>query len=152
ETAIAAKTVNPSPMYAVQTKQYQEASRKVRLANVKNTFLAGQRRTAFVLAKRMAGAEPDSPDTLVALGDTYRALGPWTTEAREEELSEKAKKEALKAKAKLTPQEEEARVMQTPGGQAAWKDNSRNAEELYRKALSINPGQVDVYRSLGALY
>jgi Flp pilus assembly protein TadD len=152
ETAIAAKGVATSPLYAAQAKQYREACQSIRLANIKWTFQAGQRRTALVLAKRMVESEPNSPSALMALADTYRALGPWTPDVGASEITDKAKKEALKAKTKLTPQEEEAKAMETPAGQLAWKENAKNAEELYWKAISLDGNQVEAFRSLGALY
>ncbi len=152
EAAIVNKSVSSSPVYVMQAKRYQNVTRKVRLQNIAWTYQAGRRRTALILAHRMVSAEPDSADAMLALADTYRALGPWSADAHPGELSDRAKKDALKTKAKLTPQEEEARVMQSAEGQAAWTENKRNAEELYRKVLVLDPSKSEAYRSLGLLY
>ena len=53
---------------------------------------------------------------------------------------------------KFTPDEEERELLSKEPGKASWKENQRMAEEIYLKALSIDPSHGKTYKGLGQLF
>jgi predicted Zn-dependent protease len=109
-------------------------------------------RTAVYLSKKFADFRPDSSENIFWLADSYRALGPRSPELTEKELTNNAKKDAAKKRAKLMPEEEERALLATPAGQANWKINQQKAEELYLKSLKLDNPVPIAHRGLGMLY
>jgi Flp pilus assembly protein TadD len=95
---------------------------------------------------------PDSTENVFYLAEAYRTLGPRAPELTAAELTGGAKKKAAKNRNKRTLEEQEAELMKTPSGQAAWKTNQQKAEELYLRALELNRFNYLAHRGLGMLY
>ncbi len=109
-------------------------------------------RTAVYLSQKFADFRPDSSENIFWLADSYRALGPRSPELTEKELTNNAKKDAAKKRAKLMPEEEERDLLATPAGQANWKINQQKAEELYLKSLKLDNPVPVAHRGLAMLY
>src|SRR6266404_2291226 len=95
-------------------------------------------RSAVYLAQRLVDFHPNSSENVFLLAEAYRNLGPRSPELTEKELTNNAKKDAAKKRAKRTPEEEERDLLATPAGQANWKINQQKAEELYLKSLKLD--------------
>lgn len=111
--------------FPVQPATYREKTQKAIRADVQLALASNRPRTANAIARRLLGANPLSAENLIALADTYRALGPWAPKPQAEELSNHAKKELAKARAKLTPEEEEEKLRESPEGEANLAENAR---------------------------
>jgi predicted Zn-dependent protease len=112
---------------------------------------AGRARSAVYLAERLLDFHADS-ENLFWLAESYRALGPRTQQLTEKELTNSAKKDALKNREKRTIEEEERELLATPAGQENWQKHQQMAEDLYKRALNAeNPVPV-AHRGLGMLY
>ena len=109
-------------------------------------------RTALYLSKKFADFKPDSSENIFWLADSYRTLGPRSPELTEKELTNNAKKDAAKKRAKLMPEEEERDLLATTAGQANWKINEQKAEELYLKSLKLDDPVPIAHRGLAMLY
>jgi tetratricopeptide (TPR) repeat protein len=109
-------------------------------------------RTALARSQKLVYFNPQSSENLRHLADSYRLLGPKTMEPTGEELSPAGRKNALKMRRNLTPDEEEKNRMDTTVGLSAWKTNRVNAEEQYRKALELDANNAAAHRGLGMLY
>src|SRR5258706_2510146 len=109
-------------------------------------------RTAVYLGQKLADFKPDSSENIFWLADSYRALGPRSPELTGKELTNNAKKDAAKKRAKLMPEEEERDLLATPAGQANWKINQQKAEELYLKSLKLDNPVPIAHRGLAMLY
>jgi predicted Zn-dependent protease len=113
---------------------------------------AARFRTALHLSQRLTDFEPDSSENVFWLAESYRTLGPRSPELSEKELSNSAKKDAAKKRAKRTPEEEERDLMATEIGQQNWKINQSKSEELYLRSLHLNNPTPLAHRGLGMLY
>ena len=113
---------------------------------------AARFRTAVHLSQRLTDFEPDSSENVFWLAESYRTLGPRSPELNEKELTNSAKKDAAKKRAKRTPEEEEADLLATAAGQQNWKANQAKSEELYLKSLQLNNPTPVTHRGLGMLY
>ena len=113
---------------------------------------AARFRTALHLSQRLTDFEPDSSENVFWLAESYRALGPRSPELKEQELTNSAKKDAAKKRAKRTLEEEERDLMATEIGQQNWKTNQSNSEELYLKSLKLDSPAPVAHRGLGMLY
>jgi predicted Zn-dependent protease len=113
---------------------------------------AARFRTAVYLAQRLVDFHPQSSENVFLLAEAYRTLGPRSPQLTEKELTNSAKKDAVKKREKRTPEEEELELMAKEPGQQNWKSNQQKAEELYRRALGLeNPAPV-AHRGLAMLY
>lgn len=112
---------------------------------------AGRFRSAVFTAQRLVDFHLDS-ENLFWLGEAYRALGPRSQQLTERELTNDAKKDAAKRRAKRTVEEEEREILATPAGQENWKTNQQKAEEFYQKSLSADNPVAFAHRGLGMLY
>lgn len=113
---------------------------------------AARYRTAVYLSQRFTNWRPESAENVFWLAESYRALGPRSAELTSKELTNSAKKDAAKKRAKRTPEEEERDLMATEAGQQNWKANQSKSEELYLQSLKLaNPPAVS-HRGLGMLY
>ena len=113
---------------------------------------AARFRTALHLSQRLTELAPDSSENIFWLAESYRALGPRSPELSEKELTNSAKKDAAKQRAKRTPEEEERDLLATEIGQQNWKTNQSKSEELYLKALNLDNPSPLAHRGLGMLY
>ena len=119
--------------------------------NLQLAISAGRARSALYLAQRLVDFHGDS-ENLYWLAESYRALGPRAPQLTDKELTNSAKKSAEKKRLKRTFEEEERELLATPGGKENWEKHQQKAEELYRRALSVdNPAPV-AHRGLGMLY
>lgn len=113
---------------------------------------AGRFRSAVYLAQRLVDFHPDSSENMFWLAEAYRTLGPRAPQLTEKELTNSAKKDAAKKREKRTVEEEEREFLATPVGQENWKNHQQKAEELYRRALSLDSPTPVAHRGLGMLY
>jgi predicted Zn-dependent protease len=113
---------------------------------------AARFRTAVHLSQRLTDFEPGSSENIFWLAESYRALGPRSPELKEKDLTNSAKKDAAKMRAKRTPEEEDRDLMATEIGQQNWKTNQSKSEELYLKSLKLDSPAPVAHRGLGMLY
>jgi predicted Zn-dependent protease len=113
---------------------------------------AARFRTAIFLGRKFLDFHPDSSEGTFWLAEAYRTLGPRSAELSEQDLTNSAKKDAAKKRARRTPEEEERDLMATPAGQQNWKANQTKSEELYLKSLKLAQPIPATHRGLGMLY
>jgi hypothetical protein len=109
-------------------------------------------RTAVDRASKLSALFPDNPKYKVLLADSYRALGARTKLPSPDERTRHGQVEHRKEYFRMTPEEEQKRLVESPEGQAALRDNEATAEQLYRSALQSNPDYADAHRGLGFLF
>jgi tetratricopeptide (TPR) repeat protein len=128
--------------------QMEQADRQdVELAILDERF-----RTAVFVSQKLVDFHPDISANVYYLAESYRALGPRTSELTAKELTGGEKKKAAKNRRRRTLEEQEAELMKTTAGQEAWKANQEKAEQLYLRALELNRFNYLVHRGLGMLY
>lgn len=120
--------------------------------DVELEILSQRFRSAVYVSQKLVDFHPESSANLYYLAESYRALGPRAPELTAQELSGGAKKKAAKNRAKRTPEEQDAELMKTVAGQAAWKANHEKAEKLYLQALDLNRLNFRSHRGMGMLY
>jgi len=120
--------------------------------NIQLTINAARFRSAVYLAQRLIDFRPDASENVFWLAEAYRTLGPRSPQLSQKELTNSAKKDAAKKREKQTAEEEERELLATPAGQANAKEHQQKAEELYRRALSLDNPPPAVHRGLGMLY
>jgi predicted Zn-dependent protease len=113
---------------------------------------AGRFRSALYLAQRLLEFRPNSSENVFLLAEAYRTLGPRSPQLTDKELTNSAKKDAAKKRAKRTSEEEERDLLATPEGQQNWKTHQQKAEELYQRALQLDNPVPTAHRGLGMLY
>jgi len=113
---------------------------------------AARFRSALYLAQRLVEFRPTSSENVFLLAEAYRTLGPRSPQLTEKELTNSAKKDAAKKRAKRTPEEEERDLLATPEGQQNWKTHQQKAEELYQRAANLDNPFPAIHRGLGMLY
>lgn len=115
--------------------------------------LSGRReRTAVDRATRLSNMFPDNPKYKVLLADSYSALGAKTKLPSDEERTHHGQDQHRKEYFKMTPEEEQKILLQTPEGQATLHENQAMAEQLYKSVLQSNPDYAAAHRGLGFLY
>jgi predicted Zn-dependent protease len=137
---------------AARKMKYQIVTEGVVREDIHLAVLSHRGRTALARSTKLTAFHPDSADNLYYLGESYRALGPWTPHPTDDELTGGGKKEIQSLQRKFTPDEEERELLSKPPGQAVWQDNSRLAEQSYQKALTADPQYAKTYLGLGQLY
>ena len=113
---------------------------------------AARFRSAVYLAQRLVEFRPNSSENLFLLAEAYRNLGPRWPQLTEKELTNSAKKEAARKRAKRTPEEEERDLLATAAGQQNWKTHQQKAEELYQRAANLENPFPAIHRGLAMLY
>lgn len=113
---------------------------------------AARFRSAVYLAQRLVEFRPNSSENVFLLAEAYRNLGPRSSQLTEKELTNSAKKDAAKKRAKRTPEEEERDLLATAAGQQNWKTHQQKAEELYQRATNLDNPFPAIHRGLGMLY
>jgi predicted Zn-dependent protease len=131
---------------------YLTQMEKVDRHDVELAINNGRFRSAYYVSKKLVDFHPDSTENLCYLAESYRALGPRTSELTAAELTGGAKKKAAKDRNKRTAEEQEAELLKTPAGEQTWKTNQQKAEELYLRALELNRFNYLAHRGLGMLY
>lgn len=112
---------------------------------------AARFRSAFYLSQRLVEFH-NSSENAFWLAESYRTLGPRSPQLTDKELTNSAKKDAAKKRAKRTPEEEERDLLAGEAGQQTWKTNQQKAEELYLRALQLDSPFPAAHRGLGMLY
>jgi predicted Zn-dependent protease len=120
--------------------------------NVELAINQGRFRSAVFISEKLVNLHPDSSESFFYLAESYRTLGPRDAELTPKQLTSGAKKKAAKTRSKRTLEEQEAELLATPAGQAAWKSNSAEAERLFLRALQLNRLNANARRGLGMLY
>ena len=113
---------------------------------------AARFRTAVYLSQRLVDFHPDSSENIFWLAESHRTLGPRSPQLTDRDLTNSAKKDAAKKRAKRTPEEEERDLLATEAGQQNWKANQQTAEDLYQRALKLDNPFPATHRGLGMLY
>jgi predicted Zn-dependent protease len=109
-------------------------------------------RTALALGRELRERYPDDADVLVAMGDAWQALGARSELTPDEPLSTKAKRENLKERERQTREERQAKLLETPEGQANLARNLESARATYLEALAHDPPPPAAKRGLGEVY
>ena len=109
-------------------------------------------RTAVARAGEMVTVFPNDPEYQVLLGEAYRALGAETAQPTQEELTPEGQSLHRKEFFKMTMEEEQKKLLEEPGGQAALHDNRAKAEKLFQGVIQSRPSFAAAYRELGFLY
>ncbi|HEY6804501.1 MAG TPA: M48 family metalloprotease [Pyrinomonadaceae bacterium] len=112
---------------------------------------AGRFRSAIYVAQRLVDVHADS-ENLFWLAESYRTLGPHSSQLTEKELTNGAMKDAAKKKQKRTLEEEERELLATPEGKSNWEQHRQKAEELYQRSLNTEGAVPVAHRGLGMLY
>jgi len=120
--------------------------------NIQLAINVARFRSAVYFAQRLVDFNPDSSENVFLLAEAYRTLGPRAPQLTERELTNSAKKDAVKKREKKTAEELERELLATPAGQENWKTHQQKAEELYLRALNLNEPVPAAHRGLGMLY
>jgi tetratricopeptide (TPR) repeat protein len=109
-------------------------------------------RTAVARATRLVDAFPGTPQYQVLLGDSYRALGAKTAVPTPDELTPDGEDRQRKKVLKMTEQEEQKDLLNSPESQATLKENQAKSEKAFLVAIENDPQYALAYRELGFLY
>jgi predicted Zn-dependent protease len=112
----------------------------------------GRFRSAVFVSRKLVDLHPESSENVFYLAESYRTLGPRNAELTEQQLTSGAKKKEAKTRSKRTLEEQDAELLATPAGQAAWKANSAKSETLFIRALELDRFNARAHRGLGMLY
>ena len=146
-----AGTVTPQMELNRERASYFRNVEPVMRHNLQLAINAGRARSAVYLAQRLVDFHGDS-ENLFWLAESYRTLGPRAAQLTEKELTNSAKKDATKKRAKRTAEEEERELLATPAGKENWQRHQQLAEDLYRRALNAENPVPLAHRGLGMLY
>jgi len=147
-----ADKVTPQMALNRENAAYFRKMQPVMRHNVQLAINAGRFRSAIFFAQRLADFDPDSAENVFLLAESYRTLGPRSPQLTERELTNSAKKDAVKKREKRTAEELERELLATPAGQENWKNHQQRAEELYLRSLGLNAPVPAAHRGLGMLY
>ena len=109
-------------------------------------------RTAVARAAKLESMFPNTPKYETLLADSYRELGAKTKLPSQEERTRHGQSEHRKEYFKMTPEEEQKALLQTPDGEAAMRANEATAEQLYESALKDSTNYADAHKGLGLLF
>lgn len=147
-----ADKVTPEMELHREQRAYFQKAEPVMRHDVQLAISGGRFRSAVYLAQRLVDFHPDSSENVFWLAEAFRTLGPRSQQLTEKELTNSAKKDAAKKREKRTLEEEERELLVTPDGQENARAHLQKAEELYRRALSLEPPTPLAHRGLGMLY
>ena len=147
-----ADKVTPQMALNREKAAYFRKMQPVMRHNVQLAINAGRFRSAVFFAQRLADFDPDSAENVFLLAEAYRTLGPRSAQLTERELTNSAKKDAVKKREKRTADELERELLATPAGQENWKNHQQKAEELYLRSLGLTAPVPAAHRGLGMLY
>ncbi len=147
-----ADRVTPQMELNREKNAYLTKTESIMRHDIQLAINAARFRSAVYLAQRLVEFRPNSSENVFLLAEAYRNLGPRSPQLTEKELTNSAKKDAAKKRAKRTPEEEERDLLATPAGQQNWKMHQQKAEELYQRAASLENPFPAIHRGLGMLY
>jgi hypothetical protein len=147
-----ADTITPAMELHREKTAYLTKTEPVIRHDIQLAINAARFRTAVYLSQKLAEFRPDSAENVFWLAESYRTLGPRSPQLTEKELTNSAKKDAAKKRAKRTPEEEERELMSADAGQQNWKANQLKSEELYLRSLKLDKPIPVIHRGLGMLY
>jgi len=147
-----ADKVTPEMELHREKNAYLQKAEPVMRHDIQLAINAARFRSAVYLAQKLVYFHPDSSENVFWLAESYRLLGPRSQQLTEKELTNSAKKDAAKKREKRTVEEEERELLTTPAGQENSKAHQQKAEELYRRALSLDNPTPLAHRGLGMLY
>ena len=150
---VATKAPKPveADVAAERKLRYQQLTESAVREDIGLAILSNRPRTALARARKLAAFNPKSADNICALGEAYRALGPWTPELTPQDLTGDAKKDAVKMKRKFTAEEERQTLLAKDAGQKIWRENQKSSEESYKQALALDPNHPKTHRGLAQL-
>jgi predicted Zn-dependent protease len=153
EEALAfADTHTPASLRTVLKKDYIAAVAPAIVSNINTDIESRRPRTAVARATRLVDAFPGVPQYKVLLGDSYRELGAKTTVPTPDELTPEGEDRQRKKVLKMSEQEEQKALLNTPESQATLKENRAKAEKAFLAAIESDPQYALAYRELGFLY
>jgi tetratricopeptide (TPR) repeat protein len=132
-------------------KDYLTAVAPAIVSNISTDIESRCPRTAVARAARLVDAFPGDPQYQVLLGESWRALGAKTRTPTPEELTPEGEDKQRKLMLKMTEQQEQEKLLQTPEGRAQLKDNQAAAEKDFLAAIQSHPDYAPAYRELGFL-
>jgi predicted Zn-dependent protease len=147
-----ADKVTPEMELHREKNAYLQKAEPVMRHDIQLAINAGRFRSAVYLALKLVYFHPDSSENVFWLAESYRLLGPRSQQLTEKELTNDAKKDAARKREKRTVEEEERELLATPAGQENSKAHQQKADELYRRALSLDNPTPLAHRGLGMLY
>jgi predicted Zn-dependent protease len=136
---------------AARGETFLAAVERARRHNVQLAIDANRHRSAVAFARKLVEYDPASSDHVYLLAEAYRELGPRTATPDGRKLGPRDKQREQVKKRRLTPAEQERELLSSPEGQAAWRENQQQAEDLYRRALELDSTNYRVHRGLGLL-
>ncbi len=142
----------PPDVLAARRMKYLSLTEPVAREDIHLAILSDHPRTALARSHKLLEFRPNSSENLCAEADSYRSLGPWAPKPTDEELGKQETKKEQNLKMKFTQDEENHQLLAKDAGQAMWRENQRMAEEAYKKALAIDPGNAKTYFGMGQLY
>jgi beta-barrel assembly-enhancing protease len=139
----------PGP-FLVRQEEYDQAMQSVFRHDFGLELTAGQPRRAISIAQHLLDKSSTSENYRL-LGDAHRAMGGRLPNPSAQQLSSE-RTQAAKMLRTMTRQEYEKALLAAPEGQAAWKENRRQAEAAYQEALKLDPSNAETFRGLGFVY
>ncbi|HEV8703271.1 MAG TPA: M48 family metalloprotease [Candidatus Polarisedimenticolia bacterium] len=133
----------------VGARGYRSLVRRLSLETAQDLIAADRPRSAVALAKRLVREDESDPAAQVTLGDARLALGPRALFEGEAGPTNKQKLRNAVTRERYTRSEREARLLETPEGRAAQKQNLDSAQQAYMRALALDPGAAEAHRGLG---
>jgi Zn-dependent protease with chaperone function len=133
-------------------KDYLAAVAPAIVSNINTDIESRRPRTAVARAARLVQAFPGDPLYQVLLGESYRALGAKTKIPTPDELTPDGEDKQRKLMIKMTEQQEQQKLLQTPEGRAMLKENQASAEKSFLAAIQNHLDYAPGYRELGFLY
>jgi predicted Zn-dependent protease len=146
------KLVDTTPHAAAADAGYVQRLRAVILQNVQLDLDSRRFRSALAGAERLGAAFPDEAAIVSQVAECYRLLGPRAPRLTKRQLTDDGMNSAYKQTVKRTEEDDTKMLAATPEGGAALATNQRKAEELFRKAATMDSLLADPYFGLGALY
>jgi predicted Zn-dependent protease len=147
-----ASTNTPAAARTGSEKDYLSAVAPAIVSNINMDLECRRPRTAVARAARFVDAFPDDAQYQVLLGESYHALGAKTTQPTPDELTPEGEATQRKLVLNKTEEQEQEKLLRTPEGQAALRQNQTAAENLFLAAIQSHPDYAPAYRELGFLY
>jgi Zn-dependent protease with chaperone function len=140
--------VASAPVGVRGTASFDEIVLPIRILTIRDYIQDDYARTAIALAENLAARYPEQPELTMLVGDAYAAMGP-RTEFDDTELSNRERARNASRMVLRTRQEREAKLLETPEGQAALRKNLGEARAAYERALALDADFAPPHRGLG---
>ena len=147
-----ASTHKPEKPETEDKKTYADNVSAAICSEIQLDLNSRRERTAVDRAAKLNAMFPDTPRYETLLADAYRELGAKSTLPSEDERTRHGQSEHRKEYFKMTPEEEQKRLLEKPEGQTALHDNEATAEQLYKTALKDSASYADAHKGLGQLF